>query len=138
MSRQPLLQVHLHLCLLRFMESLLTLMLNFLLSIFAGLSHAVMICAERIEWIKNSKSLIATRRTSDGTMIRKNKKRKDEELVEKERTHEGKESSDMGDEKGKEDVVNEKEEEEEMRVSREYDVYYDTFIAAIKGSRLYN
>lgn len=95
-----------------------------------------MICAERIEWIKNSKSLIATRRTSDDSIIRKNKKRKDEELLEKDKMSEVKESV-MEDEKGKEDVANEKE-EEEMRVSREYDVYYDTFIAAIKASRLYN
>lgn len=97
-----------------------------------------MICAERIEWIKNSKSLIATRRASDDTMIRKNKKRKDEELVEKEKMHGVKGNADMEDVQGKKDGVNEKEEEKEMRVSREYDVYYDTFITAIKGSRLYN
>jgi hypothetical protein len=97
-----------------------------------------MICAERIEWIKNSKSLIATRRANDDTMVRKNKKGKDEELVEKDKMHGVKGKSDMEDEQGKEDGVNEKEEEEEMRVSREYDVYYDTFMAAIKGSRLYN
>ena len=107
---------------------------------FTGLSHAVMICVERIEWIKNSKSLIATRRASDDTMVRKNKERKDEELTEKEQMHGLKGNADMEEEKGKEDVakVTEKEEEEEIRVSREYDVYYDTFIAAIKGSRLYN
>ena len=54
-----------------------------------------MICAERIEWIKNSKSLIATRRASDDTMARKNKKRKDEELVEKDKMDEGKESANV-------------------------------------------
>jgi hypothetical protein len=98
-----------------------------------------MICAERIEWIKNSKSLIASRRTSDDAIVRKDKNRKDEELVEKDKIHGVKESADMEEEKGKENVAKaEKEEEEEMRVSREYDVYYDTFIAAIKGSRLYN
>jgi hypothetical protein len=98
-----------------------------------------MICAERIEWIKNSKSLIATRRASDDTMVRKNKKRKDEEQVEEDEIYGVKGSGDIGEEKGKEDVAKaEKEEEEEMRVSREYDVYYDTYIAAIKGSRLYN
>lgn len=31
-----------------------------------------------------------------------------------------------------------KDEEEETRISDEYDTYYDTFIAAVKGSRLYN
>lgn len=116
--------------------------------LFTGLSHAVMICAARIEWIKNSKSLIANRTERLDTGTRKNKKRKDQE--------EEQMKSDKMDDIGQtavsecgnvlkekeieeyDEVKEKKDEEKEIRISNEYDTYYDTFISAVKGSRLYN
>ena len=101
-----------------------------------------MICSERIEWIKNSKSLIATNEKRDDTGERKNRKRKDEEHTKKnDEDHKGTPASEdevVFKEMEVEDAAKKQKEEEEMKTSHEYDTYYDTFIAAVKGSRLYN
>ena len=102
-----------------------------------------MICTERIEWIKNSKSLIANRKERDYTGERKNKKRKEEEHSKKNDEDDKEETpasknEDKLKEKEIENAAKKNEEEDEMRISSEYDAYYDTFIAAVKGSRLYN
>lgn len=107
-----------------------------------------MICTARIEWIKNSKALIATRKERLDAGVRKNKKRKDQEQEQM--------KSDRMDDIGQSAVAEcdnileenqiekdieereKMEEEEETKISNEYDAYYDTFIAAVKGSRLYN
>ena len=107
-----------------------------------------MICAARIEWIKNSKSLIADRTERLDTGTRKNKKRKDQE----EEQMKNEKMDDIGQtavseygnvliekEIEEDDEVKEKKDgEEEIRISNEYDAYYDTFISAVKVSRLYN